>query len=45
MNYFSRSKRKIANKKSVSILLAVAIIVVGGLILKKVADSQSKVEF
>ncbi len=38
-------KKKFLNKTSISILSAVAIIIVGGLVLKIIADSQSRVDY
>ena len=38
-------KKKFLNKTSISILSAVAIIIVGGIVLKVIADSQSRVDY
>lgn len=38
-------KDKYLNKTTISILSAVAIIIVGGLILKMIADSESRVDY
>ena len=38
-------KKQFLNKKSISILSAVAIIIVGGLVLKIIADSESRVDY
>ncbi len=43
MNYAAGLKEQIANKKG--ILLTVAIIIVGGCLLKIIADTQSRVEY
>ncbi len=45
MNYTAELKKKITNNKSISTLLTVAIIIVSGYILKKVADNQSRVAY
>ena len=39
-------KKKVQlNKTTTSILLSIAIIIVGGIVLKVIADSQSKVDY
>ncbi len=38
-------KNKMLSKTSISILSAVAIIIIGGLVLKIIADSQSRIDY
>ena len=45
MKHASFLKKKKTNRKAVSVLVAVGIILVGGLLLKKIADSQSRVDY
>ncbi|HYJ63690.1 MAG TPA: hypothetical protein VEV62_08095 [Parafilimonas sp.] len=45
MKYTSCLKKKNPNNRRVSILIAAAVIIATGYIFKKLADSQSKVEY